>query len=300
MHKKSLKRHERCKHGAREPYTAICCDSKEGIYMVKRSTHGGIGFPLHVQKIVNANKGNRMECENQSYRDLMIMAVRSEMTGRECVHLMQVNNAFFPVQVELDQRKLKELSETEKYEVLTEETVVDCIEKNSVATFYGSPTVVEWDDVNFIHLSIFDGKYMNFPVRSRYVVTYQNETGQLDCRCHPSKYFCIHKSIALWYLYQKDYLKDDNEQFTCVETNDSGFECPEPVLEGEKMKHSIVYPPLQENILVNMVHYFESHKKIPFSAPWQYQSMTKDTIPTVLKPTVSACHECSRPLAGPF
>ena len=203
MHKKSLKRHERCKHGAHKPYAAICCDPKEGIYMVKWSAHGGIGFPLQVQKTVNSNEGNRMECENQSCRDLMIMAARSEMTGRECVHLMQVNNAFFPVQVELDQRKLKELPETEKYKVLTEETVVDCIKKNSAAIFHDSPLVVEWDDVNFIHLSIFDGKYMNFPALSRYVVTYQKETGQLDCRCHPSKYFCIHKSIALWYLYQK-------------------------------------------------------------------------------------------------
>ena len=40
--------------------------------MVRRSHHGGVGFPIHVQKVVKSTKdGNKNVCELQSCRDEM-------------------------------------------------------------------------------------------------------------------------------------------------------------------------------------------------------------------------------------
>ena len=66
--------------------------------MVRRSHHGGVGNPVHVQKIVNSNEERMIDCEVQSCREEMKIAARTGMKGRECSHLVLVNNAFFPGQ----------------------------------------------------------------------------------------------------------------------------------------------------------------------------------------------------------
>ena len=49
MNENNLKRHHLKKHGVYKTVSAICCDANDGIYMVKRSSRGGIGYPIHVQ-----------------------------------------------------------------------------------------------------------------------------------------------------------------------------------------------------------------------------------------------------------
>ena len=59
-----MKRHCKSKH-AIEPCTLLFALNL-GIYMVKKSEHGGVGYPIHVQKIVNANQGWIIDFEVES------------------------------------------------------------------------------------------------------------------------------------------------------------------------------------------------------------------------------------------
>ena len=113
--------------------------------MVRRSQQGGVGFPIHVQKVVNSTKdGNKNVCELQSCRDEMEIASRSGMKGRECQNLSIVNNAFYPPDVQLDISKLNELSASGVFKVLKNETIQRCIAHKDLAENDCPAPVVEW------------------------------------------------------------------------------------------------------------------------------------------------------------
>ena len=131
---KNMKRHMERKHGKKSCYTAVCGDRSIGLYMDRRSQHGGVGFPFHVQKVVNSSKdGNKNVCELQSCKDEMEIASRSGMKGRECQHLSLVNNAFYPPDVQLDISRLNELSASGMFKVLKNETIQRCIAHKDLA-----------------------------------------------------------------------------------------------------------------------------------------------------------------------
>ena len=52
--KKSINRHYRRWHNQEYTYTAVFCDRHECFYMVKKTSHGGVGYPLHVQKLLKS------------------------------------------------------------------------------------------------------------------------------------------------------------------------------------------------------------------------------------------------------
>ena len=169
--KKNMNRHYKRWHNQEYTYTAVCCDKYEGFYMVKKSSHGGVSYPLHVQKSL---KSGLIDYEDERCREEMATAVRSGMNGRECSHLMLVNNAFYPQPFTLNEGKLFELASNEKYRVLSEETVNTCIELKHGCDFYNHPLVVAWEDQNHIHLSVYNSKYMHIPIRSRCIVSYNS------------------------------------------------------------------------------------------------------------------------------
>ena len=82
---RNMQRHMKTKHysGEEQRFSAICCDRERGLYMVRKSHHGGIGYPLHVQKIANSTHGNVTDCELSSCRAQMQIAERSRMRGFE-------------------------------------------------------------------------------------------------------------------------------------------------------------------------------------------------------------------------
>ena len=59
----------------------------------------------------------------------MEIAARSNMNGRECSHLLEVNNAYFPKYVQQQVESLRELGAGEKYKSFKDETVDKCIDK---------------------------------------------------------------------------------------------------------------------------------------------------------------------------
>eukprot|EP00795_Rhopilema_esculentum_P009963 gene9963-18579_t len=79
--------------------------------MVRRSNHGRNSYRIHVQKVVNTNQGKAVDCEVMSCREEMAIAVRLNMKGRECAHLLLVNYAYFPKNIDLDENRLLELED---------------------------------------------------------------------------------------------------------------------------------------------------------------------------------------------
>ena len=135
-----------------------------------------------------------------------------------------------------------------------------------VAMNANAPTVAESDDGNFIHLSIFDGKYLNFLVCSRVIVTYNKRKSRLDCRCGLNRLFCLHNALALWYLHQTNKICDeiitshDQTQF------DGEVALPDESLDGIDLD-TILYPPTDDGCLVKMIEYWKLNKKFPISTP---------------------------------
>ena len=291
--KKNLNRHYKRWHDMDIRFSAICCDKTEGLYMVKKSVHGGIGYPLHVQKLL---KSGLVDCEDDRCREEMAIAARSGMNGRECHHLLLVNNAFYPDLVTLSEDKLYELASDDKYRILSEETVNSCLDLKYGCDFYNHPLVVSWKDSNYIHLSVYNSKYMNIPIRSRCVVSYNSLSGRLDCRCQNKKYFCIHKAVSLWYLYEKNELKDldlgHDKQLGTENTQEINDEtCKQP--------QDLLYPPKSPNALENMIKYSLSKKTIPFPLPDEFVKVSRKDIPRSFKPIETECHICKTKLSRP-
>ena len=98
MLKKNLKRHSVTVH-KRVITTAVCCDQKRGLYMVRKTQNGGIGYPVHMQKIIHGSTSTSIDCGDLKCKIEMQVASRAKMPGRECKHLRQVNNASYPDRV---------------------------------------------------------------------------------------------------------------------------------------------------------------------------------------------------------
>ena len=303
---KNMNRHNKTKHNLK-PYTAICCDRGRGLYMVRRSHHGGVGFPIHVQKIVNSKRGNVIDCEVASCRTQMEIAERSGMRGRECSHLLLVNDASYPPEMMLDEDTLNELSASNKFRLLKPETVENCLRQHEMAIQNDSPPVVEWEEDNHIHLSVYDGsKHKFFPVRTRCIVTYNKSKQQLDCRCGLNRCFCLHKAMAVWYLYQTERvgnpidvggeMDSEHESVSADEYNSDSVKEHGP----DEELDTIMYPPDSEDAAIRMINYMKTHKRILFPPLDWHKTLDPKELPVCYKPTELHCHECKDTLSGPF
>ena len=92
MLKKNLKCHLATAHN-NITFTAVCCDQEQGLYMVWKNQYGGIGFPVHVQKLLHSSEVISVDCGDLDCKMEMQVAGRARMAARECKHLLQVNNA---------------------------------------------------------------------------------------------------------------------------------------------------------------------------------------------------------------
>eukprot|EP00795_Rhopilema_esculentum_P004137 gene4136-20321_t len=299
--KKNIKRHMKTIHNTEFLFTAVCCDREKGLYMVKRSQHGGIGFPVHVLKKINYIDGVAVNCEVDSCRDEMSIAARSGMKGRECQHLLLVNNALFPESLQLDVEFLRNLGNQQGKNVLKANTIESCIDKQEEALANQAQFVVEWDDTNHLHLSIYDGTFTRFLVKSRLVVTYKKLENRLDCRCRLTRVFCLHKAIALWYLHQTNKLSSDSVDLSTTsdkcESNSGESLVNDAVLNYNLDK--MIYPPEEEDTILKMVDYMKRFKKVPFPLPNDAKAIKKEKLLIVYKPKENDCYRCGSNLDGP-
>ena len=78
-----------------------------------------------------------------------------------------MNNANYPDRVNLSDDKILELGQDNRYKLLKNETITKCIKVYSQAIEQNAPTVVKWQDGNYVHMSIFDFNMQSIPVLMR-------------------------------------------------------------------------------------------------------------------------------------
>ena len=211
--------------------------------MVRKAKQGGVGFLLHVQKAVNGLDVRPVDCKEEACREEMAIAARSGIKGRECRHLMEMNNAYYPEEFILNEQNLAELCANGKYKVLTQDTSEKCVKLKHGCAFVNAPAVVSWEECNFMHMSV-DGKYLHLPVRSQYIVSYNRTSGRMDCRCRGNKF----------------RTKNENCNIS------ADISAAPLVVENDSSEDVTVYPPLSPDTLKKMMKYLFAEKKIPFAS----------------------------------
>ena len=67
--------------------------------------------------------------------------------------------------------------------MLKGESISQCIELNRQAIQEHVPTVVQWQDGNYVHTSVYNFTVQSTLVDTRCIVTFHVENGQLGCQC---------------------------------------------------------------------------------------------------------------------
>ena len=302
MLRKNLKRHWASAHNYVDT-KAVCCDQERGLYMVRKNEKGGIGYPVHVQKIIHDSTSTSIDCGDLNCKLELQLASRAKMKGHECRHLLQVNNASYPEQITLLESRILELGQENHFKVLKNETITKCIQLNEQALQINAPAVVQWQDGNYIHMSVLDNN-LNRPVQMRCIVSFNRQNGQFNCQCTRKRYFCIHRAIGLWFLYQTNQLHSSilDEAYDGMEEGNlsSDDECNVP--EPQKMQTfgDFLYPPQDSITLGKMCNYLKTQKQIPVDIPHEFIGRSVDSIPNTYIPIENQCHECNQKLKGPF
>lgn len=83
MRQKNLARHYRDIHEKEIVNVATCVDEDNGIFLVRNSSRGGVGYPLHVKKVMGSENVG-IQCEKSECMDYMRVAWRSGIKTAEC------------------------------------------------------------------------------------------------------------------------------------------------------------------------------------------------------------------------
>ena len=57
------------------------------------------------------------------------------------------------------------------------ETIMKCIELNKPAMQINAPAVVQWQDGNYVHMSVIDDNKNSRPVQMRCIVSFNRQNG---------------------------------------------------------------------------------------------------------------------------
>ena len=102
--------------------------------------------------------------------------------------------------------KITELGQDNKCKILKNEMIRKCMEINSLAIEKNAPTVAQWQDGTYVHISIFDYDAQSRQVHMRCILSCTITHGQLNCQCGQQNCFCIHRAIGLWFFHQTNQL----------------------------------------------------------------------------------------------
>ena len=278
---------------------ATCVDEEGGLFLVRNSCHGGVGYPIHVKKVMGKEHG--VQCEVKECTDYMRVAWKSGLKTAMCRHLQAVDtNCVFPAETELVPDALQDLSASGSYRMFTNDRVEECIALKACAEKAKSPCFVPvGESKRFTHFSIYAGDVHYYSRFGRVVVTADLMNGTLDCRCCRRKRSCIHKCMCLWYLRQEDLL--ENFRAVCAESGDeSGEEFDREdesiSLQFQSTSPDEVYPPVDNEVVLAMCKYLHEEKRIPLR---DANSRTPHPL-TCMKfvPRETTCHYCSVPLSA--
>ena len=130
-------------------------------------------------------------------------------------------------------------------------------------------------------------------------MTFNKNTEHLDCRCRLSWYFCLHKALAIWYLYQRRVIKGNTSTKIDL-SHDGGIQNGDEINSSETTSEKTPYPPYSEKSLDKMMIYWLACKQVPFPIPNDYLIYNKDLFPKVFYPNEVICQDCENLLSGPY
>ena len=126
-----------------------------------------LGIQFTCKKSSTPVHATSVDCSDVKCTLELQLAGRGKMTATECRHLLLVNNASYPDRVNLSDDKILELGQDNRFKLLKNETIAKCIKVNRQAIETNAPTVVQWQDGNYVHMSSFDFNMQSIPVLMR-------------------------------------------------------------------------------------------------------------------------------------
>ena len=205
MNQHSTGRHCRTIHQEEIVTQSVCADEQLGIFVVTRSSKGGVNYPIHVKKLLHQQHSHDnigVFCKDESCSTYMEVAQRSRLRCVECRHLQLLGNTSkYPKIVPMNENDLWDLSHNGQHKLLKIERIKEWIELKNRAL--DTPAVVPFnEDGRFRHFSVYDGSVSYYSKLGRVIVTITTymDNSTMDCRCCQRKRSCVHKAMCLWHL----------------------------------------------------------------------------------------------------
>ena len=133
----------------------VCVDREEGIFLVRRSQHGGIAYPWNFVR--NGNRQTK-QCEVSACKIEMQLAMNSGLPFWDCSHMKDASSPIFQTYPPLDYKVVNDLGNTGSYRALKESTVVQCKELREYCKLKAKEPVGCYCDRRYFHLSVFHGE----------------------------------------------------------------------------------------------------------------------------------------------
>lgn len=154
-----LKTHMRVHDVATLP-KSVCVDRERGIYMVPKSiSHGGIRYPIHVQKLMRGNI-SKYTCEHENCIDHRGILERSGANWFSCPHLDLVDDKNTLIQDSIILSD--EVLHGSISKIYKEEKRMECSDMNRKAISLNYvPVVPFFQSGDHVHLSVWSGENDN-------------------------------------------------------------------------------------------------------------------------------------------
>ena len=151
-------------------------------------------------------------------------------------------------------------------------------------------------------MSVLDDNINCRPVQMRCIVSFTRQNGRTTCQCNKRHYFCIHRAMGLWFLYQTNQVQSSLTEEVNTELGDlsSDDECNAPEPQTSMIFGDLVVPPQDNSTLGKMCTYLRTDKHIPVDIPHSVTSISIDNIPKAFIPIENRCHECDQKLKSPL
>ena len=214
--------------------------------MVLKSQRG-VKYPFHVQNFFYGENASKISSENQCCMDFIKTCQANGLKNEFCDRWKTVtaDQTLFPDPVLLSDNIIDEIG------VLKYETIVKCKELYEKASLRNKNAVVCFDDGQYKHLSVISNKIHYNAKVGRFIVSYNQKSGTLDCGCCSRKQTCVHKAMPIWFLQQ-------NEMLTELNFKNSNNILPFPTTDEYRGTSDKCYPPQDQEKLMIMLKYIQN------------------------------------------
>ena len=195
---RNLARHINAKHanaGLRTSKGAVCVDPEARIFMVRTSTHGGVGYPIHV-KLPADGCATSAECDSSECTDMMRKGWIISGQYAKCIHVQIAESAIFaerradpsgsdacPAAVTLTLQTLIDVGPEGSKPLLKSDSVSQCQALQAKAAENGKQCMAASEARRHTHASVYDGGAHYYGPLGRVAVTVDFRRGVTDCDC---------------------------------------------------------------------------------------------------------------------